>query len=139
MYGKTHTGGQGTQFAKDQDHSFNEYMKYLDERAEKAYKKKPSRKKKPVYQLKSDRISSLYSEGVDRMQTACVDTEGAFMIDGVMMMIDMEQCRQYAPKTIGDDLLYDMDQINRVVMSDGTERFFDQDFNEIEIEYIKWE
>ena len=119
--------GQGyvTQAQKEAMQSLNGY---LDEKV----KPKKTRKKPSVYEEKRKRRESFEAEfHPNGYKFPIVDTEGNFTVDGVSYHVS-ENCKQYSPKNLKDDVLYDMDRIIVAQVKDKY-YFFDQNFECIDM------
>lgn len=73
-----------------------------------------------------DRMREMYNNPM--VEFARVDTDGAFQYDGTEWIIF--GAKQYEPKAVRGDLLYDMDHIACIKVKDGI-HFYDQDFVEV--------
>lgn len=129
-------GGGSSQPTEDDKLFLQQMTESLDEQAEKIFKgKRRPAKKKPA--TKSDKIRKFESEHktVEYFYPA-VNTDGDFSVLNQRFHIS-EACIQYAPKSVGDDVLYDMDKVIAVLCKDLRTtclymRFFDMNFDPID-------
>lgn len=136
MYGMIHSGGPQTQFSKSQSMAFDEYVRCIDENAERKYKRRPS-KKRIKHSSSQNRISVATNNRSREIIRAVVNTDGQFIFESNKYQIDLTHVKQYAPKIINDEQsLYDMDCIMCAKSDDGLIEFYDQDYFPIDSTFV---
>ena len=135
VYDLFYGNGQGD-VTQAQKEAMNNLNSYLDEHV----KPKKLKKKSTPYEQRRIRKESFEAAFSPlSYQYPIVDTEGNFEIkcgDQKIKMHISDKCRQYAPKKIKDDILYDMDHVIVAYVKDESNfryYFFDQNFESIDM------
>lgn len=128
-------GGGSSQPTVDDLLYLQQMKESLDEQAEKIFGHKKEKPKKRAL-TKSDKIRSFEKEFHPiGYEYPAVDTDGNFTVGGISFHIS-ENCLQYAPKQVGDDLLYDMDKVVVANVKEDEPNyhpyFFDMNFDAID-------
>lgn len=131
-----YANGQGdvTQAQKEAMQSLNSY---LDERARPAKSKK---KKETSYTLRRNKRKAFEAKYHPfEYQYPVVDTEGNFTVisNGTEIHLKISGCKQYEPKMLKDDVLYDMDHIIVANVKEDRFYFFDQNFDPVDEFVVK--
>lgn len=116
--------GQGD-ITQSQQEALSALDNYLD-----TVKPKKSKKQTPQ-EIKRQKRKAFENGRKVSYQYPVVDTEGYFVVDDRKIHIP-DNYKQYSPKYLKDDVLFDMDHVI-VAKVDGEMFFFDQNFDPIQI------